>query len=65
MQQLEREDKFLRSNKYGWNNFETEQDEFEDWNEDDAITVFDLVHRGRQLKQIKKQNALQCGKMEI
>jgi len=41
-------------------------DEFEDWNADeDTITVFDLVHRGRQLKEIKKQNAFKTGKMEV
>ena len=41
-------------------------DEFEDWNaEEDTITVFDLVHRGRQLKEIKKKNAFKTGKMEI
>ena len=64
MQQMEQEDKFLRSNKNGWNHFETEPDDFEDWNgEDDTITVFDLVHRGRQLKEIKKQNAVHSGMM--
>ena len=44
----------MRSNKHGWNSFETE-DEFENWDaEEETITVFDLVHRGRQLKEIKR-----------
>ena len=57
----------MRTNKHGWNNFDISQDieDFEDLNEDDTITVFDLVHRGRQLNQIKKNNAMKKGKVEI
>ena len=50
--------KFMRKNKYGGDR-KMNQDESELYTEDDTITVFDLVHRGRerneQLQNLRRQ----------